>query len=64
MKNESELAALTRYIRSHGHDVIDCDATAGTLFVVSAVCLPGGGVEMVTETIPATMQAVRDWLGY
>lgn len=58
----NQLAAIVDFVNAHA----PCRAElANKVLIVStdAVC-PEGHVERVQETIPATLKAARDWLGY
>ncbi len=56
------LQQLIKYIESHGHVVL---SNTDTTITVRAVYMKRGvGCKVVQETIDATPQAVRDWLGY
>lgn len=55
--------ALVRFIRQHD----PCDATItpdGRLNVTTDEVDTSGNVSRVVETIPATLKATRNWLGY
>ena len=54
--------ALMRFISSHGNPVVDNGD--GTLTVTSEAVDRNGVVHFVPETIPATLAAARDLLGY
>lgn len=55
------LQQLIKYIESHGQRVL---SSTETTITVSATYKTPTGYTMVDETIDATPQAVRDWLGY
>lgn len=55
------LQQLIKYIESHGQRVL---SSTETTITVSATYKTPTGYTMVDETIDATLQAVRDWLGY
>lgn len=55
--------SLVKFIRQHD----PCDAFVlknGDLRVITDEVHADGTVHRVYETIPATLKAVRDWLGY
>ena len=53
--------ALARFIRSHQFPSF---VFGGSLFAVGWARLSDGSVSRAIEHIPATLTAVRDWLGY
>ena len=53
---------LVTFLESHGAQVICWDAE--TITIMSVYTTKHGGTDSRPETIPATRQACRDWLGY
>jgi hypothetical protein len=61
--NTNHTAALINFVNSH--DLCRAElAENNTLLVSTDAVLADGGVERITETIPATLKAAREWLGY
>lgn len=52
---------LQQYIREHGHK---CGLSAGGALMVLALWTKDDMTGETWETIPATLRAVRAWLGY
>ena len=55
------LQNLIDFIKRHGNEVVR--ASERSITVVGTVCFEGVAYE-VPQTIPATWDDVRDWLGY
>lgn len=57
---------LVRFIESHDGCLVESydGPGASTIKVSSEIRQPDGTIERQTETIPATLKAVKDWLGY
>lgn len=63
MSNTNQLAALVNFVNSH--DPCQAELTENNMLLVSTdAVFPDGHVERVHETIPATLKAAREWLGY
>ena len=60
------ISSLVFFIEAHHACAVESynGPKAPTMVVSSEVRQPDGTVERVKETIPATVKAVREWLGY
>ena len=63
MQRNTNHTALIEFVNSHDPCRAEL-AGNNTLFVSTDTVLADGSIERTTETIPATLQAARDWLGY
>jgi hypothetical protein len=63
MNTTTTLTALIDFVNSHDPCRAE-PAGTNTLLVSTEAVLADRNVERITETIPATLKAARDWLGY
>lgn len=65
LADQPKIAALMRWIDSHDRPALTRFAVETGMLIVSSIELDGvGGSREIQETIPATLAAARDLLGY